>query len=121
MIPAQTDSWEAVLSITQELLSRPDRPTAIFAHSDLAAVATIKAANTLGLKVPQDLSVVGFNDDYLAQLSHPALTTIQVDKAGIGKIVAQTGVDRLENPDLPPRITILPSKLIVRESTAAPH
>ena len=118
IIRVNTSSWQEVYEKVPELLRGPDRPTAIFAHCDLNAVAVIKAANSLGLKVPEDLSVVGFNDDYLAKLSHPALTTIRVDKVGIGKIVAQAGVDRLENPGIPPRISIVPGELVIRDSCA---
>jgi len=120
VIHLKTDDWEDAYEESLRILTGPNRPTGIFAHSDITAIAAIKAANKAGLRVPDDLSVVGFDDVYLAELSQPALTTIRVNKAGIGQIVAQSGLDRLENPDLPPRISILPGELVIRESCMPP-
>jgi DNA-binding LacI/PurR family transcriptional regulator len=120
VVHLKTDNWADAYEESLCFLSRPDRPTGVFAHSDITAIAVIKAANKLGLKVPEDLSVVGFDDVYLGELSQPALTTIRVNKTGMGQVVAQCGVGRIENPNIPPRINMLPGELVVRESCAPP-
>jgi LacI family transcriptional regulator len=108
-----SDGYDAAM----ELLQRSDRPTAIFAHSDIMAVGVLKAAVQLGLSVPNDLSVVGFNDDELTLMTHPELTTVRVGKRDAGVMIAQAGVDRISHPKLPGRLILLPVELIVRGST----
>src|SRR5690606_24035633 len=63
-----------------DLLDGPDRPSAIFAGSDLQALGVLEAARVRGLRVPQDLSVVGYDDVPLAQWSSPPLTTVRQDR-----------------------------------------
>ena len=103
------------------LLDRPDRPTAVLCFSDAFAVATIKVAESLGLRVPEDLSVVGFDDSRRATESRPQLTTVHQEMASKGSeavrvLMALMGPDR---PDEVERI-VLPTSLVVRDSTAPP-
>jgi DNA-binding LacI/PurR family transcriptional regulator len=108
--------YEAAL----RLLSRSDRPTAIFAGNDLQAVGVYRAARTLGLRVPADLSVVGFDDLPIATMVDPPLTTVRQPLTemamaatelalalGRGETATQSGIE-------------LATRLIVRESTAPP-
>jgi len=60
----------------RELLSRPDRPTAIFASNDLQALGVYQAAREAGLRIPEDLSVVGFDDLPVTALADPPMTTV---------------------------------------------
>lgn len=108
------DGYDAAM----ELLRGPNRPTAIFAHSDIMAIGVFKAAAQLGLRISHDLSVVGFNDDQLTQMTHPELTSVRVGKHDAGVMIAQAGVDRISHPQLPGRLILLPVELIVRGSTA---
>ena len=103
-----------------ELLRGDDRPTAIFASNDTMALGVFEAARRCGLRIPEDLSVVGFDDLPESRWSPPPLTTIRQPLAEMGALAARTAL-RLAQGDLtgPPRVE-LATELIVRESTAAP-
>lgn len=79
---------------TVRLLSRPDRPTAVFAVNDIASVGALSAADELGLRVPRDVSVVGYDNTSISRLRHVWLTT--VDNAGheVGRRAARRLLDR---------------------------
>lgn len=102
----------------RRLLTRPDRPTAIFAASDEMAIGVLRAARQLGLTVPGDLSVVGIDDYELADVFD--LTTVaqpvrEQGRRGAERVLAElTGVR-------PPQSEVLPVHLVVRSSTAAPR
>ena len=99
------------------LLALEEPPTAIFAVNDLSAVGVIAAAREQGLKVPRDLSVLGFDDIPMASQVHPPLTTIRQPFAQMGRAAVNTLLSQMENNDsIAPRI-VLPTELIVREST----
>lgn len=105
--------------IALELLTLDDRPTAIFAGSDLQALGVIEAARTLGLQIPRDLSIVGYDDLQLAQWSSPALTTIHQPLTKMAEEAARLVV-RMSEGELEsiPRMD-LATRLVVRESTTA--
>lgn len=103
----------------QQLLALPERPSAIFASNDLMAIGGICAANQAGVRIPQQLSVIGYDDIALASFSTPPLTTIAQPKHDIGNATAQVLVDRINHPDAPLRREMLTSHLVVRQSTAA--
>jgi len=100
------------------LLAMDDRPTAIFAGSDLQALGVLDAARSLGLHVPGDLSVVGYDDLQLAQWSSPALTTVHQPLTQMAEEAARL-VIRMSEEELEsiPRMD-LATRLVVRESTA---
>ena len=100
------------------LLDRPDRPTAVLCFSDAFALATIRAAESLGLRVPEDLSVVGFDDSVLAAASRPPLTTVHQDVAAKGAAAVAAITDVLDGGT--PAPVVLPTTLVVRGSTAPP-
>ena len=107
-------------SIALELLTMPDRPTAIFAGSDLQALGVIEAARTLGLRVPIDLSIVGYDDLQLAQWSSPALTTVHQPLTAMGEEAARLVIRMSESTlETTPRMD-LAVRLVVRDSTAPP-
>ncbi|KAB2976726.1 LacI family transcriptional regulator [Streptomyces sp. SS1-1] len=103
-----------------DLLDGPDRPTAIFAGSDLQALGVLEAARVKGLRVPEDLSVVGYDDVPLAQWSSPPLTTVHQPL----RAMAEEAARMLLRPDAPgaaaQRIE-LATNLVVRQSTAPPR
>ncbi|WP_299527866.1 LacI family DNA-binding transcriptional regulator [uncultured Streptomyces sp.] len=102
-----------------ELLEGPDRPTAIFAGSDLQALGVLEAARLKGLSVPRDLSVVGYDDVPLAQWSSPALTTVHQPL----RHMAEEAARMLTRPNDPGKAALrieLATRLVVRHSTAAP-
>ncbi len=95
------------------------RPTAIIAMSDIIAIGVIKAATEAGIRIPQDLSVVGFDDITLASLIHPALTTVKQPSREKGKIATQQLV-RLIESEAGLLHQILPTRFIERSSVCTP-
>jgi len=101
----------------KELLARQQPFTALFAYNDLSAIGAIWAFREAGLGVPEDISVVGFDDVPLAAFSNPALTTIRQPLQQMGQIAAKTLIDRIEGKaEFQSEIVIEPD-LIVRAST----
>ena len=105
---------------TVELLALPEVPTAIFAGSDLQALGALDAARARGLRVPDDISIVGYDDIPLARWTSPALTTVHQPLRRMGAEAARLAI-RMSEEGLPtvPRMDLATS-LIVRDSTAAP-
>jgi LacI family transcriptional regulator len=104
------------------LLALPEPPTAIVAASDLMAVGALRAAADAGLRVPTDLSVVGFDDIMLAAHLQPGLTTLRQDKTGLGTAAARALLERISGtPEDPPAAVTLPTELVVRGTTAPPR
>lgn len=102
----------------QILLHLPDRPTAIFASNDILAMGAMQVAHTVGLRVPDDLSIVGMDDIYPAAMTAPALTTMAKDKYATGRQAAHFLLERLEGKaPAEARRHIVPCTLVVRGST----
>ncbi|KAB2349541.1 LacI family DNA-binding transcriptional regulator [Actinomadura rudentiformis] len=105
---------------TRELLALPDPPTAIFAGSDQQAMGAYQAARQAGLRVPEDLSVVGFDDLPMCEWLSPPLTTVRQPLEEMGRVAARTLLQLLDGqPLLTPRIE-LSTDLRIRHSTAPP-
>ena len=102
----------------QALLKRRPRPTAVFACNDLMAFGALTAAREAGIAVPQQLSIVGFDDIDLAAFSAPPLTTVAQPKKQIGTVAADLLLDRVSNARTDNRQMILDPELRVRASTA---
>jgi len=102
----------------RSLLERDERPTAVVCFSDAFAIATIRAAESLGLRVPEDLSVVGFDDSVLAAASRPPLTTVHQEVAAKGRAAVASIVGLMASSPQEP--VLLPTELVVRSSTAPP-
>jgi LacI family transcriptional regulator len=121
----------------EPILRRPDRPTAIIAYSDAKAFEVVETARAVGLSIPADLSVIGFDDSIIAQVVYPRLTTVHqpldsmagVALRGLKALIQQQGQKdpkEVSDPeedawraDLPP-FPVLPTHLVVRDSTAPP-
>jgi LacI family transcriptional regulator len=104
----------------QQLLDLPQPPTAVFACNDLMAVGCISAATARGLRVPQDLAVVGFDDVKLASFTNPPLTTVAQPKREIGRLAMEMLLARMRDPDAPPHSVRLDTRLVIRQSSGAP-
>jgi len=104
-----------------ELLDRPDRPTAVFAANDLSALGAISAAHELGLDVPGDVSVIGFDDIPDAGRSTPRLTTFAQPLHEMGAAAFRILLDQLSGHESGLRHEHLLGSLVVRESTAPPR
>jgi LacI family transcriptional regulator len=101
-----------------QLLELDDPPTAIFAFNDNMAIGALQAARTRGVRVPEELSVVGFDDLEEAGIVTPALTTIRQPLAEMGRIAVSLLLRLLDNQPLEALHVELATRLIVRESTA---
>lgn len=109
------------LEVAREILTQDPRPTAVFAVTDHEALLIYEAAAELGLKIPEDLSVVGFADLDFAATLQPPLTTMRQKPKEIGRRAAQQILDRLDGDaaENPPATVRVGADLVVRESTAA--
>lgn len=118
-------TYRSGLEAAEHLLSRPVRPTAIFASNDEMAAATAAVAHRLGLDVPADLSICGYDDTPLATLLWPQLTTIHVPIAELSRAAADLLVqsirDREAGREREPRHIVLDYALVRRQSDAAPR
>jgi DNA-binding LacI/PurR family transcriptional regulator len=102
----------------KELLARKRPFTALFAYNDISAIGSIRAFQDAGLRVPEDISVVGFDDIRIAVHNNPSLTTVRQPLQKMGEIAARTLLNRIEeHEDWVPEIAIEP-EFVVRNSTA---
>ncbi len=101
----------------QELLALPERPTAVFVAGDQMAIGAIDAIHEVGLRIPEDLSVVGYDDIELAKFITPKLTTVRQDTDTIGQHAANLLIEQIVNKKRVMTTDIIPVDLIVRQST----
>lgn len=99
-------------------LTSDDRPTAVFAGCDLLALGVIEAARSLGLRVPEDLSIVGFDDSHLAEWSSPPLTTIHQPVREMGALAMRTLARLADRSTVDSHHVELATHLVTRQSTA---
>jgi LacI family transcriptional regulator len=102
----------------EELLALPQRPTAVFVASDVVATGAMAAIQSAGLRIPEDMAVVGFDDIFLAAHVQPPLTTIRVPAYGLGWTAAQVLISLIEG-DEDVASVMLETELVVRESCGA--
>ena len=102
----------------QRLFGNRSMPTAIFACNDLMAIGAYRFAHEKGLRIPDQLSIVGFDDIRLAAYAYPPLTTIRQSKHTMGASAAKLLLERMTNRELAPRLEILETQLVIRQSTA---
>ena len=103
----------------QHLMGLSLPPTAVLCANDEMAYGAIRAAHKLGLSVPEDVSIVGFDDQNLAEFYNPPLTTVNIPRQELGRRAAQELIDQLAGREVAREVT-LPTRLVVRESTAPP-
>ena len=100
----------------QQLLRREDRPTAFVVSDDLLAVGLERTCVQLGLKIPEDVSIVSFNNSLLAQLTYPQLTSVDVNSFQLGFEAASQIINHAENPNLMAAKMIIPHRIVHRQS-----
>ncbi len=103
-----------------ELLNQPDPPTAIFAANDVMAFGAMDAIREQGKRIPEDVSLMGFDDIPQSSIIHPALTTVRQPLRNMGSIAVQLLLDVLKTPSAPFKRIELPTGLVVRESCQPP-
>lgn len=125
-LPETLHTWgysntENGVQLTSNLLSLPEseRPTAIIGHNDLVAIGALHAIRLARLRVPDDISVVGFDDISMAAYTNPPLTTVTHPKYRMGQLSVQMLVDQLNDVEsITGGVTMLECPLVLRESTA---
>jgi LacI family transcriptional regulator len=113
---AEGDFTEASGYGAMERLLRAE-PTAVFAASDMMAVGAMKALAQAGRRVPEDVSVAGYDDAPIAELVDPPLTTVQQLVVELGKVATEKLIGLLEAPDSPVQPHLLSTRLVIRRST----
>ncbi|CAL9334333.1 LacI family DNA-binding transcriptional regulator [Streptomyces sp. enrichment culture] len=93
---------------------------AVFAHNDLAAIGALAALRAAGLRVPDDVAVIGFDDIPMAGLTHPALTTVHQPMRTMGEAAARMLLAQLTGEESSRASAVLPTSVVVRESTVGP-
>jgi LacI family transcriptional regulator, repressor for deo operon, udp, cdd, tsx, nupC, and nupG len=102
-----------------KLLALPKRPTAIFCYNDMSALGAMRQIRAYGLKVPDDVSVVGFDDLYFSQYLEPPLTTVRQPMRQMGRMAMETLLHIFDGPHSTHNLKV-EGQLIVRQSTASP-
>ena len=106
---------EDTYQLSKELLQRPERPSAIFAGTDLHAMAIVKSFREMGLRIPEDMAIIGFDDIDMA--NYIGLTTIRQHLDESGRIAVELLMADMANPDRLPRHVELPLQIIERDTT----
>jgi len=109
------------ITATHTLLALPDPPTAIFASNDMSAFGALEAIREHGWRVPDDISLVGFDDIPQSLLIYPKLTTVHQPLAEMGRQAVCLLLESLEDPGSAIRQVVLPTELVVRDSCAPPR
>ncbi len=112
---------EAAAAAAHALRSLPSPPTAVVAVTDAMAIGVLRASRELGLRVPQDLAVVGMDDIELSAHTDPPLTTVRVPKEEMGRVAAQRLIALSRDESIRPEVVVLDGALVIRESCGARH
>ena len=102
------------------LEARGELPTAFFVHNDAMAIGAIDALRQAGLRCPEDISVVGYNDAPMSDHLTPSLTTVRYPSDEVGRFSAAVALSHIADPDLPGEHVSFPAELVVRGSTRSP-
>ena len=108
---------ESAAEACLELLSREDRPTAIFGTNDAVAAGAMKAARRLGLRLPEDLAVTGLDDSSVCRTLEPELTSVHIDCRQMGELSVKMMQTLLAGEKAVPQVTVVPTELQIRSST----
>lgn len=113
------DTFESAMKISRSILKKQDRPDGIFAVNDFTAIGVMKVAKQLGIKIPEELKVVGFENSRSAAICEPELTSVDQFGYNIGKKSAELLIKRIKDAtfDYEPTILKLKTELIVRGSS----
>jgi LacI family transcriptional regulator len=116
-----TWSAEEAYEKVKARFSEGQLPDVLACADDGLAIGVIRAAKEVGLRLPDDLAVSGFNDNDFARDVEPPLTTIRVQKELLGEVAVRKLIERINRPSLPPVIQIIPTTLMIRASCGEPR
>jgi len=102
---------------TQELLNQNPNITAIFTYNDLMAIGALRGCHDMGLRVPEDCAIIGFDDIKFSAMQMPSLSSIRYDKYGIGKAAMERLLEIIEEPEMVFEPVHMDVELVIREST----
>ena len=108
------------IAATNRLLESRERPTAIMSVNDYLALGVYRSIGEHGLKIPDDISVAGFDNTMISGNLYPSLTSVDVGGQDIGRVATRLLLERFADPRRPQQIVEMPARLVVRESTAPP-
>lgn len=108
---------EQAMHCTAMMLALEEPPTALFCTNDTIAIGAIKAVLRAGLRIPQDMAIVGFDDSEISRLVEPELTTVHVDKTAMGRIAAERLIAQIEGAKPEREIVETPVELVIRQTT----
>lgn len=111
--PTLEDSEAAM----ERLLREPDRPTAFFCTNDTIAAGAMKAVFRAGLKIPEDIAIVGFDDSFISRVVAPELTTVRIDVDRMGRLAARRLFDLIDGKEVADTYIEIPTELVVRGTT----
>lgn len=109
--------FDSSLAVARQMLLNNERPDAILATSDMFAAAVVKAANSEGVSIPGELSLIGFDNTFISQLSHPSVTAVNMPQFQLGYMACEVLAERIKNPhSAEPKQYLLKTELVLRES-----
>ncbi len=108
--------FDTSLAVARQLILSRERPDAILATSDMIASAVIKVACQEGVAVPQELSVIGFDNTFVSIVSHPSVTAVNMPQFQLGYMACEVLAERMQNPSAEPKQVLLKTELVLRDS-----
>jgi DNA-binding LacI/PurR family transcriptional regulator len=108
---------DRIQAYTRHLLNLDERPDAIFAMNDLIAIEMMHLIKKQGLRIPQDIAVLGFNNEPISEFVEPSLSTVEHPAQDIGAAAAEILLSQIKEPNYGPQKKLIRSRLVIREST----
>jgi LacI family transcriptional regulator len=120
VVVCDDSSVDQSILVTKKLLELDQRPDGIFAWHDVCAMGAMKATFKSGLKVPDDIAIVGFSDWQFAALVHPSLTSIHQSGFEMGQAAARLFIEQVgsKSSEFVPKTEVVPTRLVIRDSTS---
>ncbi|HOG45432.1 MAG TPA: LacI family DNA-binding transcriptional regulator [Anaerolineae bacterium] len=116
VMPAAKTTIDTGQDLLQQAFAEGLRPSAVFAINDSMAIGAMRAAQAMGLRLPEDLAVIGFDDISWAELATPPLTTVRIYKEELGALAARRLLDLLAHAESPPVRSVVGTQLVLRRS-----